>query len=116
MENVNSSRYEKFVASRQEPLRLSIALEEFVREDIPSDHRDAYLVYLRRRIRPAVMNLCREDDTLRLAALHRWIPFPADAVQSAIDLAAVEKKTAALVWLLRCKQETCGFPDRDFSL
>ena len=116
METISPSRYEKFTTSRQEPLRLSIALDEFIRMDIPVCHREEYIAYLRRRIRPAIMSLCREDDTLRLSALHREIAFPSDAIQHAVVLAAEERKTAALVWLLRCKQETCGFYDRDFSL
>ena len=109
-------RFEKFNTSRQEALRLSIALEEFCREEIPAEHRAVYIGYLHRRLRPALLTLVRQDDTLSLTALTQIVSLPAEALNDAIALAASEKRTAALVWLLRYKRETFGFADRDFSL
>ena len=116
METDARKRYDKFMTSKQEPLRLSLALSEFARTDIPDTWKDAYMVYLRRRIRPGMMSLVRGDDSLTLAALSQVIPLPAEAVEDAITLAAAEHSIAALVWLLRWKQGHGGFPDRDFSL
>lgn len=109
-------RYRKFKTSRQEPLRLSIALEEFDRESISDQWKKDYISYLHRRIRPALMNLTRQDDTLRMAALSAHVPLPHDAVDDALSLAVSEQKVAALVWLLRYKQKTTGYQDRDFQL
>lgn len=116
MEASRQEWFEKFMTSRQEPLRLSIALEEFTRPDVPEDRRETYGQYLRRRIRPAVMELVRADDarSLRVLAGQGWLD--AKTVEDAVALAAREKKTAALVWLLLYKQDAFGFCDRDFSL
>ncbi len=77
-------RYQKFVNSWQEPLRLSIALESFFQEETDAEARTAYGQYLRRRFQPAVAALVAADDTARLAKLaalgrtvklsasHRW--------------------------------------------
>lgn len=106
-------RYQKFTSSRQEPLRLSLALEGFF-QDSDGNRREAYGQYLRRRLQPAVSELIRSDDTAGLAALSDW--FTAGQTDSFIALARREGKTAALVWLLRFKGERFGYGDRDFSL
>lgn len=106
-------RYQKFQQSRQEPLRLSIALEEFFQDEDPV-RRAAYEQYLRRRLQPAVQRLVESDDTLGLSRLAPW--FTAGQTDAFIALAREKRKTAALVWLLRWKGEHYGFPDKDFSL
>ena len=107
-------RYQKFTVSRQEPLRLSIALEEFFRDGTDAEAREAYGQYLRRRIQPAAAALIEADDTIRLARLAGW--FTAKQTDNFIRLARERGKTAALVWLLRWKGAQYGFPDKDFSL
>jgi hypothetical protein len=108
------ARYEKFITSKQEPLRLKIALEGFFQPETADDTRAAYGAYLRRRLRPAAEALIDGDDTLRLAQLAGWLT--AQDTDALISLAREKKKTAALVWLLRWKGERYGFSDRDFSL
>ena len=109
-------RYEKFNTSRQEALRLSIALSEIHRTDLPEEWRVQYRAYLTRRIRPAVMELVRRDDSLSLGAFAQAVVLPERLVNDALMAAAQEKKIGALVWLLHYKQSTYGFPDRDYSL
>ena len=106
-------RYQKFTLSRQEPLRLSLALEGFF-QDGDEIRREAYGQYLRRRLQPAVNALIEDDDTAGLAALADW--FTAGETDRFIALARERKKAAALVWLLRYKGERFGYVDRDFSL
>lgn len=108
--------YQKFMSSRQEPLRLSIALDGFFREDTDAEARTAYGQYLRKRLQPAVAALIDRDDTSRLAQLAEQVCFSAKQTDDFIRAAREKKKTAALVWLLRWKGEKYGFPDKDFSL
>lgn len=106
-------RYQKFRQSKQEPLRLSIALEAFFQDGDPVRHA-AYEQYLRRRLQPAVQRLVETDDTQGLSRLAPW--FTARQTDAFIALAREKRKTAALVWLLRWKGEHYGFPDKDLSL
>ena len=110
------NRYQKFTASRQEPLRLSIALEGFFQDETDDEARMAYGQYLHRRLQPAAAALIEADDTARLAhfAAQGW--FIAKQTDELIRLAREKRKTAALVWLLRWKGEHYGFQDKDFSL
>ncbi len=109
-------RYQKFITSRQEPLRLSIALDGFFREDAAAEAREAYGQYLRRRLQPAAAALIEADDTVRLARLAEQGWFTAKQTDDFIRLAREKERTAALVWLLRWKGEHYGFRDKDFSL
>lgn len=106
-------RYQKFRQSRQEPLRLAIALDGFFQDTDPV-RQAAYGDYLRRRLQPAVQRLVEADDTRRLSRLAPW--FTARQTDAFIALAREKQKTSALVWLLRWKGEHYGFPDKDFSL
>ena len=109
-------RYQKFTTSRQEPLRLYIALDGFFRENTAAEAREAYGQYLRRRLQPAAAALIEADDTVRLAHLAEQGWFTAKQTDDFIRLAREKKKTAALVWLLRWKGENYGFRDKDFFL
>ena len=113
MEIDQQARYQKFQQSRQEPLRLSIALEAYFQDGDPA-RQEVYGQYLRRRLQPAVQALIELDDTGRLSRLAPW--FTAKQTDAFITLAREKRKTAALVWLLRWKGARYGFPDRDFTL
>lgn len=108
--------YQKFKESRQEPLRLSIALKSFFEEGLDTEVRGAYQQYLHRRLQPAAETLIDAGDTVRLRELAELDWFSERQVDGLIELALRKKKTAALVWLLRWKGEKYGFHDRDFSL
>ena len=97
-------RYQKFTTSKQEPLRLAIALEGFFQEGTDSAAREAYVQYLHRRLLPAGAALAAQG----------W--FPAKQTEELIRMAREKRRTAALVWVLRWKGEQYGFHDRDFSL
>ena len=104
--------YEKFQASQQPPVKLSIALAEGFREDAPA----AYGQYLRLRGRPAAEELiCREDtEKLEQMAARGW--FPGSQIDGLLRFAADRGKNEALLWLLEWKKENRGFDRRDFSL
>lgn len=108
-------RYEKFTASRQEPLRLAIALEDCFRTPSAA-HRAAYEAYLCRRLRPAAMELVRREDTDTLERLALLAPISPALLDELIALAAREQRSAALVWLLLEKQQKQGFTPRQYLL
>ncbi len=110
------NRYQKFTTSKQEPLRLSIALEGFFQDETDDEARIAYGQYLHRRLQPAAAALIEADDTARLSQLAAQGWFTAKQTDELIRLAREKRKTAALVWLLRWKGAQYGFPDKDFSL
>ena len=109
-------QYRKFTVSKQEPLRLSIALEGFFQDETDDEARIAYGQYLHRRLQPAAAALIEADDTVRLSQLAAQGWFTAKQTDELIRLAREKRKTAALVWLLRWKGAQYGFPDKDFSL
>ena len=109
-------QYRKFTGSKQEPLRLSIALEGFFQDETDDEARIAYGQYLHRRLQPAAAALIDADDTARLSRLAALGWFTANQTDELIRLAREKRKTAALVWLLRWKGAQYGFPDKDFSL
>ena len=111
-----NGRYEKFRQSRQAAVKLRIAVEDYFQEDLPEVCRSAYGTYLQQRSRPASELLIRREDTEGLQKLWDLSWFPKAQMDDLLRLAAEEHKNAAFVWLLRKKQEFCGFPPRDFSL
>lgn len=108
--------YQKFTISKQEPLRLSIALEGFLREETDGEARAAYREYLRRRLQPAAAVLIEADDVTGLARLAAEGWLTGKLTDDLLRTAREKRKTAAMVWLLRWKGEQYGFHDRDFSL
>ena len=55
--------YRKFGSTKQEPLRLAVALRGyFLEEGVEEAERADYGAYLKKRIRPAVERLILEDD------------------------------------------------------
>ena len=61
--------YQKFSQTRQEPVRLAVALRGFFLKETEQDQRDAYETYLRGRIRPAVEALIEEEDVEKMQIL-----------------------------------------------
>ncbi len=111
-------RYEKFMETKQAPLKLRLALEGYLSpgEQGEEKERQAYEDYLRRRVRPAVemlMEQNRIEDILRMEE-QGW--FGARELDEFISMAAKKGKTACWMDLVRRKAEHYGFPDRDFSL
>ena len=109
-------RYEKFLESRQAAVKLSIAAEDCFQKDITDSCRKAYEEYLRLRLRPAAELLVKAEDLERLDSLWELQCFSESMLNDLLQLSAGEHKNASYVWLLQKKQESCGFPSRDFSL
>lgn len=68
--------YQRFLNTAQETVRLTAALEGFFLEaDIEESQRDAYAAYLKRRIRPAMERLIRENALEKMDVLEQrgWV-------------------------------------------
>lgn len=109
--------YQRFVASKQEAVRLDLALQGFFMEDgITEQNRQAFGKYLKLRIRPAVQALIKTDDLTKLQQLEAMGWLNAGLVEDCLDAAIEMKKTEAFIWLLGLKTEKYGFRDRNFDL
>ena len=109
--------YQKFMASRQEPVRLELALQGyFLDEEMPDAQRKAFGDYLRRRIRPAAEALMQRDALPMLQALEAQGWMDAALVEDCLAAAIRLSKTEAFLWLLGVKAEKYGFADRVFGL
>ena len=111
MERKEELLYQRFLNTAQEAVRLTAALEGFFsKADIPEEQRDAYAAYLKRRIRPAMERLIRENALEKLG----W--FGAREMDAFILQAQRLGQEAAMLWLMRRKGERYGYHDRDFTL
>ncbi len=108
--------YRKFITTKQEPVRLAVALRGFFLPQAKEEEKEAYAAYLKGRIRPAVVALIEEDQVEKLERLESLGWLEGKNIDGFIRIARQRQKNAALVWLLHLKKEKYGFKDRDFSL
>lgn len=116
MDHTRQAQLERFQASRQEPVRLAIALEEFLRPGLDEAAQAVYAAYLQRRVRPAVAALVDSEDLSGLEVLRDQGWLDARQLDDGIAHARQTKRTAALIWLLAAKDRDFGWPDRDLTL
>ena len=109
--------YQKFMSSKQAPVRLELALSGFFQPDGYTDkqHRD-YGDYLRLRIRPAAEALIQRDALDKLQVLEELGWMDASVIEDCMDYAIRNQKTQAFIWLLERKTRKYGFHDRSFDL
>ena len=109
--------FQKFTASKQEPVRLQLALQGyFLTDGITKEQRATFEDYLRRRIRPAAETLIQTDELPKLQVLDAQGWLDASVIEDCMDSAICLKKTEAFIWLLGIKAEKYGFPDKNFDL
>ena len=103
----------KFRDSKQAAVKLQLALEGFSQEcPCPED----YLTYLLMRIRPAMESCILKEDTRLLDRMADLGWMDGLGLDDLIRTASDHRKNAALIWLLRRKQDTSGFCRPDFTL
>lgn len=105
MDRTEEELYRVFRETRQEPLRLAVALEGFFRTDVDEAERGIYRTYLRKRIRPAAEKLIEAEDTMRLERLAKCGWFGVRELDGFIRTAREWGKTASLLWLLHYKDK-----------
>lgn len=129
--------YKKFSESKQEKLRLELALEGFFAEPermekgdkdeeepdfLRSDReewqkrREAYGKYLKMRIRPAMELLIRQSDLEKMEGLAKLGWIGEAELENCIQLAWKQENRVVLLWLLHYKNRAFGFKDREFLL
>lgn len=105
----------KFLESKQEALRLKIALERFFETD-SEEWRERYGSYLKLRIRPAMKELIAAGAIEKIEQLSAYAGYGEKNLDEFIAAAQEQGKTEVIVYLMKMKKEKFGFLDRDFSL
>lgn len=132
--------YRKFKESKQEKLRLEIALQEFLKDgssDRETGTKEAgadmsvqgacfgegcqekwkeYGNYLKLRIRPAMEVLIRQGDVDKLEKLSGFGWIKEEQMEDFLRIAMQLDNRSVLLCLLHIKNRTFGFKDKEFLL
>ena len=111
--------YQKFRSTKQEMLRLQAAIVGFFDMDetyVTPTQKEEYASYLKKRIRPALQALLRENriDAIELADEMGW--FGNGILEELIIKAQEEGRFSAVIRLMRKKAVRYGYRDHDFSI
>lgn len=111
--------YQKFKSTKQETLRLQAAVAGFF--DNSQGHESAeqkaeYAAYLKKRIRPALQALLKDNRIDEIEQLEDMGWFGAEILEELIEKAQAEGRFSAVIRLMRRKAEKYGYQDRDFSI
>lgn len=107
---------QKFQSAAREEVRLRLAVEGFFSGGGTPEQKQILESYLRRRVRPMVELLLREDNLPQLEQTVRLGWLTPGILEDGLSLAIRLKHTEGYVRLLQWKAEQYGFTDRDFSL
>lgn len=111
--------YQKFRTTKQETLRLQAALAGFFEEEkagITAERKGEYAAYLKKRIRPALQALLKENRINEMEKLQKLGWFGAEILEELIVKAQEEGWFSAVIRLMRVKAEKYGYKDRDFEI
>ena len=107
---------EKFRTASRESVRLAAALRGYFTPDCADEvQRNAYGEYLRSRVRPTAAALMEENRVKDLEQFEGETFFSQPLVDEFLKQAMELDRPEIIVWLLQCKKQRFGFPDRDFS-
>ncbi|MDO5344634.1 MAG: hypothetical protein Q4E91_02690 [Lachnospiraceae bacterium] len=110
-------QYEKFLETKQDNLKLSLALQGYLTEEALSfAEREAYRAYLKKRIRPAVSALLEQGEAEKIVILEKEGFFGRKELDEFLKMAQEKGQYAAWIRLLKMKQEKYGFPQEELSL
>ena len=102
-------RYEHFLATGQEKLKLMDALDGYFSGLEPEDHRVSYRDYISRRIRPAALRLAERGEADRLRKLSEEGLMKEDILSELLRQTQDPDRPGIWLQLLRCR-ETAGAP------
>ena len=111
--------YQKFRTTKQGTLRLQAALAGFFEEEkagITAERKGEYAAYLKKRIRPALQALLKENRINEMEKLQKLGWFGAEILEELIVKAQEEGRLSAVIRLMRVKAEKYGYKDRDFEI
>ena len=100
--------YQKFRTTKQETLRLQAALAGFFEEEkagITAERKGEYAAYLKKRIRPALQALLKENRIEEMEKLQKLGWFGAEILEELIVKAQEEGRLSAVIRLMRVKAE-----------
>ena len=107
---------EKFRTASRESVRLAAALRGYFTPDCADEvQRNAYGEYLRSRVRPTAAALMEGNRVKALEQFEGETFFSQPLVDEFLKQAMELDRPEIIVWLLQCKKQRFGFPDRDFS-
>ena len=117
MKNSSREQDEKFLSSRQENIRLAIALERFF-ELCPEDGLlyERYREYLKKRFRPAMEKLMKARETEKVKVFFGLDTVTPVQMDELLALAQKYGSTESVLWLLSKKEEQFGFGGKDMEL
>lgn len=110
-----SPEEETFLSTKQEKVKLNIALSAFF-ETEDAEWKERCRAYLKKRFRPAMSELIRRGDVLHIHALAQEGWMTKDTMDSFIREAAETGQPEVCALLLSLKKELFGFHDREFIL
>lgn len=109
--------YQKFRTTKQETLRLQAALAGFFEEEgVTAKRKGEYAAYLKKRIRPALQALLKENRIDEIEDLEEKGWFGAEILEELIVKAQKEGRLSAVIRLMRVKAAKYGYRDRDFEI
>lgn len=108
--------FQKFQTAPREEVRLRLAVQGYFSGAGSPEQTQVLECYLRRRVRPLVELLLREDNLPQLEQTVRLGWLTPGILEDGLSLAIRLKHTEGYVRLLQWKAEQYGFTDRDFSL
>lgn len=108
---------EQFLTTRQEPLRLSIALSRyFGREPLTDEWKERYHTYLQKRIRAVIPEVIKRGDFRVLVMLAEEGFLTGALYQEAILRAADFGRTEMTVFLLRNQERLSQAKNDSYDL
>lgn len=110
-----TSKEELFLTTKQEPLKLKIALECFFTAE-SAVWKERYGAYLKKRLRPALNALIMANEIEKLEFLTEAGWLDSSALDAAIRMASAEQRTEILVYLMNVKNTHYGFHGKEYLL
>lgn len=106
---------ELFLTTKQEPLKLQIALECFFTTE-SAVWQERYGTYLKKRLRPALSALINANEIEKLEVLTEAGWLDSSVLDAAIRMASEKQRTEILVYLMGIKNSRYGFHDKEYPL
>lgn len=104
-----------FNSATTEARKLSITLQYFD-QDIDADCQKIFTEYLRRRFRPAISQLIRTGDYIRIKKICKFAPITETALNDFISEAARIPNGELVSYFINLKNNLFGFKDNNFTI
>lgn len=106
----------KFLETKQEAVKLAIALKCFFIKDLDGDRQQRFGKYLKSRLRPAMSQLIEKEELDKIDTLNQLGWIEQGNIDGMIQIAREQGKLSALTYFMQLKNRKFTFSDKDFSL